>query len=112
MDGLPTLRVIDNGPGIAPDERVRVFDRFYRAPQAAALSEVGSGLGLAIVKAIADRHRARVSLHAGRDGAGLEVRVSFAAPLPVQSPGASQRSAVRVDATDVSICHSAVAPDS
>ena len=77
FDGLPVLRVIDNGPGIAQAERERVFDRFYRSPQAASNVEAGSGLGLAIVKAIAERHRAVVSLHPGRDGAGLEVRVTF-----------------------------------
>jgi two-component system, OmpR family, sensor kinase len=77
--GAPALRVIDDGPGVAPDERVRVFDRFYRSPQAPGLSEVGSGLGLAIVKAISDQHHAVVSLHTGRDGTGLEVRIAFPA---------------------------------
>jgi two-component system, OmpR family, sensor kinase len=77
--GAPALRVIDNGPGVAPDERQRVFDRFYRSPQAPSLSEVGSGLGLAIVKAIADRHRAAVSLHTSPNGTGLEVRILFPA---------------------------------
>jgi len=80
LSEAPTLRVVDNGPGVPSAERLRVFDRFYRSPQALALSEIGSGLGLAIVKAIADRHGAVVSLHAGRDGAGLEARVVFAAP--------------------------------
>lgn len=79
-DGAPTLRVIDNGPGVPQAERGRVFDRFYRSPQAEVLSEIGSGLGLAIVKAIADRHGAAVSLHAGRHGTGLEARVVFAPP--------------------------------
>jgi two-component system, OmpR family, sensor kinase len=77
FDGAPTLRVIDDGPGIAQGERQRVFDRFYRSPLAEASAEPGSGLGLAIVKAIADRQRAVVTLHAGRDGKGLEVRVTF-----------------------------------
>jgi two-component system OmpR family sensor kinase len=84
IDGAPVLRVIDDGPGIAPAERARVFDRFYRSPQAEASAEPGSGLGLAIVKSIADRHDAVVSLHDGRDsarrGPGLEVRVTFSAP--------------------------------
>jgi len=78
IDGAPTLRVIDNGAGIAPEERTRVFDRFYRSPEAIAASEAGSGLGLAIVKTIADRHGASVSLLSGRNGVGLEARVSFA----------------------------------
>jgi signal transduction histidine kinase len=77
--GLPTLRVIDNGPGIGPAERERVFDRFYRSPQAVAGSPTGSGLGLAIVRSIAERHHATVSLHDGRAGVGLEVRVTFKA---------------------------------
>ena len=84
IDGAPVLRVIDNGPGIAPAERARVFDRFYRSPDAEAGAETGSGLGLAIVKSIADRHAAVISLHEGRAGAGpgsgLEVRVTFNAP--------------------------------
>ena len=79
IDGAPTLEVVDNGPGIAADERTRVFDRFYRSPEAMAGGESGSGLGLAIVKAIADRHGAAVSLHDGRGGSGLGVRVRFPA---------------------------------
>lgn len=79
LEGAPTLRVIDNGPGVAEADRVRVFDRFYRGPEAIARDASGSGLGLAIVKAIADKHRAQVSLHAGHAGIGLEVRVAFPA---------------------------------
>lgn len=77
FEGLPTLRVIDSGPGIAEGERGRVFDRFYRGPAAILRDANGSGLGLAIVKAIADKHQARVWLQAGREGIGLEVRVAF-----------------------------------
>ena len=77
LDGAPAMRVIDNGPGISNADRPRVFERFYRSPEAIAGSEMGSGLGLAIVKAIADRHRAVVTLHPGRDGRGVDVRVVF-----------------------------------
>ena len=76
MAGAPVLRVIDNGPGIAPAERERVFDRFYRGTQGGG-AQPGSGLGLAIVKAIAQRHGAHVELLDGSQGSGLEVRVSF-----------------------------------
>jgi len=79
IDGDPALQVIDNGPGVPEAERVRVFDRFYRSPRTQALAEAGSGLGMAIVKAVADRYGARVSLHTGRGGSGLEVRVVFPA---------------------------------
>jgi two-component system OmpR family sensor kinase len=77
IDGQPALRVIDNGPGVSPSDRPRVFDRFFRGEQVEHLA--GSGLGLAIVKAIADRHDATVSLHTPASGVGLEVRVLFAA---------------------------------
>ena len=70
------LRVLDNGPGIAPEERTRVFDRFYRRPGTPA---PGSGLGMAIVKAIADAHGASIALGEGAGGKGLEVKVSFPA---------------------------------
>ena len=69
------LEVTDNGPGIAPADRERVFDRFYRR---AAAQESGTGLGLAIVKAIAERHNARVLLDEA-PGGGLYAAVSFPA---------------------------------
>ncbi len=68
------LKVVDTGPGIPPEDRSRVFDRFYRRP---GTSPPGSGLGLAIVKSIATAHRATVVLDAGASGAGLAATVSF-----------------------------------
>jgi two-component system OmpR family sensor kinase len=73
------LTVRDTGPGIPPDERSRVFDRFYRGAHAENGSERGSGLGLAIVKRIAERHGAEIVLGEGIDGAGLGVTVRFPA---------------------------------
>ena len=70
------LEVADTGPGIAPEERQRVFDRFYRVTG----TEVpGSGLGLAIVKEVASLHGATLELAEGLDGGGLTVRVAMAA---------------------------------
>src|SRR5262249_23507197 len=51
-----TIEVIDEGPGIAPDERARIFERFYRADTARATSDGGAGLGLAIARWIVDLH--------------------------------------------------------
>ncbi len=75
----PVLEVCDSGPGIPPDERERVFDRFYRL---AGTNAAGSGIGLAIVKAIAEQHGARVELSAGAAGRGLRARVVFPGPPP------------------------------
>jgi two-component system, OmpR family, sensor kinase len=68
------LRVVDTGPGIPPDERQRVFDRFYRPP---GTSPPGSGLGMAIVKAIADTHGATIVLGSDPNTHGLTVTVTF-----------------------------------
>jgi two-component system OmpR family sensor kinase len=76
------LAVRDSGPGIAPDERSRVFDRFYRVATQATAGVPGSGLGLAIAKRIADRHDATIALGpgiAGPAGEGLGVTVRFVA---------------------------------
>ena len=77
--GHAWVEVIDNGPGIPPEERIRVFDRFYRRDGEMAqekANETGSGLGLSIVKTIAKRHGASVDLF-DAEPSGLRVRVSF-----------------------------------
>jgi two-component system sensor histidine kinase KdpD len=51
--------VCNQGPTIAPSQRERIFERFYRAPEA-RFGAPGTGLGLSIVKKIADAHRGRV----------------------------------------------------
>ena len=71
-----TLLVCDTGPGIAPEERERVFDPFYRV---LGSGETGSGLGLAIVKTIALRIGAQLALSYANDNekTGLCARVIF-----------------------------------
>ena len=81
QQGQPVLTVEDSGPGIAPENRTRVFDRFFRASDTA--QEAGSGLGLAIARAIADRHGARLVLDDSQRLGGLKVEVRFAAPRAV-----------------------------
>ena len=73
-EGRTTLRVDDGGPGIAPTERSRVFDPFYRI---AGTHAEGSGLGLAIVKEICDRHGLAIVLEDTPQGQGLRARVSW-----------------------------------
>lgn len=67
------LCVIDSGPGIAPELRARVFDRFYRVEPA---PPGGSGLGLSIVREAAAACGAEVFLEAA-PGGGLCARVRF-----------------------------------
>ena len=75
VDGRPQLSVVDNGPGIAPAERARVFERFYRV---AGTGGDGCGLGLAIVQEIAQLHQAEVLL-GDAPGGGLRVTLVFPA---------------------------------
>lgn len=70
------VTVEDSGPGIPPEERERVFDRFYRVPGSDA---AGSGLGLAIIKSIAERHGATLALGESVRLGGLAATVTFPA---------------------------------
>jgi len=65
--------VDDTGPGIADEERERVFDRFYRAPGAGSS---GNGLGLAIARQVVDMHRGGVRLESN-PGGGLRAIVTL-----------------------------------
>jgi two-component system phosphate regulon sensor histidine kinase PhoR len=56
------LSVVDDGPGIAPREQKRIFDKFYRAPDPLSRSIEGTGLGLAMVKHIVSGHGGKVSV--------------------------------------------------
>jgi two-component system OmpR family sensor kinase len=85
MDGgRASVTVEDSGPGIPPEERERVFDRFYRV---AGSEAAGSGLGLAIIKAIAERHQASLVLGQSERLGGLSVTVTFGAGAGAVSLG-------------------------
>ena len=72
-NGHAFLEVEDDGPGIAPQERARVLERFYRVP---GTPGTGSGLGLAIVREIAASHAASVFIVDGTAG-GCRVGITF-----------------------------------
>ncbi len=82
--------VEDSGPGIAPADRARVLDRFYRAPDAPGH---GSGLGLAIVRAVAERHGATVEIGASDALGGARVVVRFSCMAAAAGAGAEPGSA-------------------
>jgi signal transduction histidine kinase len=74
------LTIDDDGPGLAEDEREKVFDRFYRVAESRSRQTGGTGLGLSIVRDIVRNHGGRVRLTARPDGAtGLRAEVSLPA---------------------------------
>lgn len=81
--GFVTLRVTDQGPGIAPTELKRIFKRFYRVPGNLATRVKGTGLGLYIVRSVARRHGGRV----WAESAGAEHGSTFVLQLPVARGG-------------------------
>lgn len=70
----PAVTVTDTGMGIAPDDRRRIFERFYRGDK--SRSTAGSGLGLPIARSIAKMHRAKISFTSGI-GVGSIFSVEF-----------------------------------
>ena len=80
-DGAVEVCVADRGPGLPEGDTQRVFERFYRAPDAVG---VGVGLGLPIARGIAEAHGGMLTAH-GRDGGGTV----FVLTLPSMGPGPS-----------------------
>src|SRR3989441_5074516 len=68
------IEVEDNGPGVRPHERKRIFERFYRADDLLSRQTEGTGLGLAIAKKIVELHGGRIELDS-RVGQGSTFRV-------------------------------------
>ncbi|KAD3456140.1 sensor histidine kinase [Arthrobacter yangruifuii] len=80
-NGMAQVAVTDQGPGIAPEEQERVFERFYRIDSARSRHTGGTGLGLSIVKHVVANHGGEVDLWS-RPGQGS----TFTVRLPEMDP--------------------------
>jgi signal transduction histidine kinase len=69
------IEVADSGPGIAPDERDRVFEPFFQGGDRASRSDGGAGLGLAISRAIVEAHGGRIWLADAELGTTVRFRL-------------------------------------
>jgi two-component system sensor histidine kinase MtrB len=82
VDGSARVAVEDHGPGVAPAERERIFDRFQRGGAGTRRgAPSGTGLGLALVREHVELHGGQVRLEAN-DGAGTR----FVIELPLEQP--------------------------
>jgi signal transduction histidine kinase len=77
VDGLATISVSDNGPGIAPEDLGHVFDRFYRVDKGRSRRLGGAGLGLSIVKELAEAMKGSVTVDS-RSGVGSSFTLKLA----------------------------------
>jgi two-component system sensor histidine kinase GlrK len=68
QDGFAVLDVMDQGPGVAPGDRSRIFESFYQGPVPAEGRIKGSGLGLAIAREYAVAHGGRIEVLDRADG--------------------------------------------
>mgnify|MGYP000169730020 CR=1 FL=1 len=84
------LTVEDQGPGIPPEMRARVFDKFFRVTNDGANSPGGLGMGLAIAHGIVDAHGGRIWIESGEQGRGTKVLLLI--PIGDEEPadGANQ----------------------
>jgi len=81
-----SLAVQDDGPGIPPEERLRIFERFYRVEHG---NGDGCGLGLSIVEQIARLHQATVTVTSGADDRGSRFTVTFKQDGPLAAAPAA-----------------------
>ncbi len=85
------LRFVDHGPGVPPESRSKIFERFYTADPSRAREKGGTGLGMAIAQSVVKAHHGFICA-TGTDGGGLTFTVvlpieQIAAPEPKQSTG-------------------------
>jgi two-component system OmpR family sensor kinase len=92
--GVVAFIVEDDGPGIAPDQRERVFNRFHRIDEARDRASGGTGLGLAIVRGIADAHGGRVTAGASPEG-GARFELRLPGFTPAQAPSSPDTTGAR-----------------
>lgn len=70
-DGIVSIRIGDQGPGVPDADRPHVFERFYRSAQEDELLNPGFGIGLSIAKDIVERHDGTVSLDNRPEGGAV-----------------------------------------
>ena len=83
------VEVIDTGPGIPPEERQKIFDKFYQLSDISTRQQGGSGLGLSISKSIVEAHGGKLWIDDGNQGKGSNFQ--FVLPLVREDDNAKRK---------------------
>lgn len=95
-NGMIEFAVEDEGPGVPPELRSRVFDKFYRSTEAVKMRPAGGlGMGLAIARGVVEAHHGRIWIEAAHIGHGA--RVVFSVPTGDEELGDDERKATNPD---------------
>jgi signal transduction histidine kinase len=94
-NGEAGVAIEDEGPGIAPEHRDRVFHRFFRVDQARSRDRGGAGLGLAIAKWAVEIHGGSITVNGSASG-GSEIRIVLPFAPSVGTTGTQKTTQVRV----------------
>ena len=81
------IRTRDNGPGIAEEDRKRLFDAFYRVDDQTTRSESGTGLGLGVARSLVELHGGKIWI---QSEIGVGTEVGFSLPVGGSVDGGSQ----------------------
>jgi len=87
------VEVIDTGPGIPPEERQKIFDKFYQLSDISTRQQGGSGLGLSISKSIVEAHGGKLWIDDGNQGKGSNFQ--FVLPLVREDDNAKRKGALK-----------------
>ncbi len=98
--GHVELTVADSGPGIAPELRARVFERFFQAEESSTRRFGGTGLGLSIAKDFVELHGGTIAVHDGPDGGAL-----FSVSLPSAAPAGTAAASTAPASADQAHLH-------
>ncbi len=104
-DGIVDTSVKDNGRGVAPEARERIFDLFTQERPAAGMDDPGLGIGLALARGLVEQHRGQLSVESLGVGQGstFRIRLPIAAAAPAGKPAASTRDAAKEDTASLRV---------
>jgi len=75
-DNTVQLRVTDNGIGIAPEYKSKIFEKFFRIPTGNTHNTKGYGLGLSYVAHVIEKHKGKISVES-KPGEGTTIAISI-----------------------------------